>query len=128
MTHTTLVPVDTLQQHLGDPAWIVLDVRHDLFKPTAGIEAYRAGHIPGARFAALDDDLSAPKNGRNPAEKITAPPIPALPHASTNPGTSWAGVAMTAQSMDSPMLATSLKHSRPRTVFLLGFTGNIFLM
>jgi len=65
MTYTTLVSVDTLQQHLGDPAWTVLDVRHDLFKPTAGIEAYRAGHIPGARFAALDDDLSAPKNGRN---------------------------------------------------------------
>lgn len=65
MTHTTLVSVDTLQQHLGDPAWIVLDVRHDLFKPTAGIEAYRAGQVPGARFAALDDDLSGPKNGRN---------------------------------------------------------------
>jgi thiosulfate/3-mercaptopyruvate sulfurtransferase len=65
MSHTTLVSVDTLRQHVEDPAWIVLDVRHDLFNLTAGIEAYRAGHIPGARFAALDDDLSAPKNGRN---------------------------------------------------------------
>lgn len=65
MTYTTLVSVDTLKEHLGNPDWVVLDVRHDLFKPNAGSDAYRAGHIPGALFAALDDDLSAPKNGRN---------------------------------------------------------------
>jgi thiosulfate/3-mercaptopyruvate sulfurtransferase len=65
MTYTTLVSADLLKQHLDDPNWIILDVRHDLFNSTAGVEAYRAGHIPGARFAALDDDLSGPKNGRN---------------------------------------------------------------
>ena len=32
-------------------------------KPQAGREAYAAGHIPGAFFLHLDDDLSGPKRG-----------------------------------------------------------------
>jgi thiosulfate/3-mercaptopyruvate sulfurtransferase len=63
--HTTLVNVRTLQQHLDDPRWKIFDVRHDLFDLEAGRRAYREGHIPGAQFASIDDDLSGPKTGRN---------------------------------------------------------------
>jgi thiosulfate/3-mercaptopyruvate sulfurtransferase len=43
----------------------VFDCRHDLAKPALGEEQYREAHIPGALFAHLDRDLSAPKTGRN---------------------------------------------------------------
>ena len=62
---TTLVTVEQLQQHLDDPSWRVIDVRHELTDPDAGPRAYQAGHIPGAVFAHTDYDLSGAKNGRN---------------------------------------------------------------
>ena len=65
MAYTTLISADLLRQHLDDPQWKVFDVRHDLFDVGAGRRAYLAGHIPGAQFAGIDDDLSGPKTGRN---------------------------------------------------------------
>ena len=62
---TTLVSAAELQQKLADPQWKIFDVRHDLFDLEAGLRAYRAGHIPGAQFASIDDDLSGTKTGRN---------------------------------------------------------------
>jgi thiosulfate/3-mercaptopyruvate sulfurtransferase len=56
--HSTLITAEVLQRHLHDPAWRVIDVRHDLADPAAGRRAYDAGHLPGALFASLDDDLS----------------------------------------------------------------------
>lgn len=58
-----LVTVDTLRRHLDDPDWIVIDARHDLAAPASGEAAYRQSHVPGARFAHLDRDLSGPKGG-----------------------------------------------------------------
>jgi thiosulfate/3-mercaptopyruvate sulfurtransferase len=58
----TLVTTEALAQH---PHWRVFDCRHDLANPAIGVAAYAAGHIPGAIFANLDLDLSAPKTGRN---------------------------------------------------------------
>ena len=49
--------------------WVIIDCRHNLTDPLAGHRAYEAGHIPGAYFLHLDDDLSGPmtgKNGRHP--------------------------------------------------------------
>ena len=63
--HTTLVDGATLAARLGDPAWVVVDCRHDLADPAAGETAYARGHIPGAVFLHLDRDLSSAKNGRN---------------------------------------------------------------
>jgi thiosulfate/3-mercaptopyruvate sulfurtransferase len=63
--HTTLVDGATLAAYLGDPAWVVVDCRHDLADPAAGETAYARGHIPGAVFLHLDRDLSSAKNGRN---------------------------------------------------------------
>lgn len=48
---------------------VVVDCRFDLSRPEAGRLMYRERHIPGARYAHLDDDLSAPRGahgGRHP--------------------------------------------------------------
>lgn len=63
--YTTLVDAQTLARHLDDPGWKTFDCRHDLARPEAGSESYRAGHIPGAGFLHLDHDLSAPVSGHN---------------------------------------------------------------
>jgi thiosulfate/3-mercaptopyruvate sulfurtransferase len=60
-----LVDATELARHLTDPAWAVFDCRHDLMAPEAGAALYRASHIPGARFAHLDRDLSGAKSGVN---------------------------------------------------------------
>ncbi|HEY1058622.1 MAG TPA: sulfurtransferase [Limnobacter sp.] len=48
---------------------VVFDCRFDLMNPSAGRQAYAAGHIPGAHYLSLDDDLSdhsIPLAGRHP--------------------------------------------------------------
>jgi len=71
---STLVSPGELGAHLADPGWVIVDVRHDLMHPdTWGEAQYRAGHIPGARFAHVDADLSAPKNGRNGRHPLPTP-------------------------------------------------------
>jgi len=65
----TLIDCETLFRHLTDAAWVVVDCRFDLMQPTAGREAYAEGHIAGARYADLNQDLSAPitaRSGRHP--------------------------------------------------------------
>jgi thiosulfate/3-mercaptopyruvate sulfurtransferase len=69
MQHTTLIDVPTLAANLDHPDWAVFDCRFDLAKPEAGRAAYAEGHIPGARFADLEADLSGPvtpASGRHP--------------------------------------------------------------
>ncbi|HZQ71965.1 MAG TPA: sulfurtransferase [Burkholderiales bacterium] len=63
MAHRTLVSTGELARHLA--AWRIFDCRHDLAKPELGEAQYREAHIPGALFAHLDRDLSAPKTGAN---------------------------------------------------------------
>jgi len=62
---TALVTVSELQTHLFHADWCVLDCRHDLMDVNAGRRQYAEGHIPGAEFVHLDDDLSGPKTGAN---------------------------------------------------------------
>lgn len=62
---TTLVTVEELEAHLFDRDWCVVDCRHDLMDLEAGWRAYQAGHIPGATFANLEEDLSGAKTGSN---------------------------------------------------------------
>lgn len=69
MKHTTLVSTEQLAEHLADPGWVVFDCRTTLTDPAAGRRAYAHGHIPGARYAHLDEDLSSPvteTTGRHP--------------------------------------------------------------
>ena len=68
-----LVTPEELARHLDDPGWVVFDTRHDLMDPGKGRKAYAAGHIPGAYFLHVDDDLSGKKTGRNGRH-----PLPAL--------------------------------------------------
>jgi len=72
MDYTTLLPAEVLKDQLGDSRWVILDVRHDLFDLAAGRRAYEAGHVPGAQFASIDDDLSGTKTGRNGRHPLPA--------------------------------------------------------
>ncbi len=66
----TLIATPDLEARLASPDLVVVDVRHDLVRAAAwGEDQYRQAHVPGARFAHLDRDLSASKsesNGRHP--------------------------------------------------------------
>ena len=69
MAYTTLIDIAALKTHLRDPDWIMVDCRFNLMEPEAGRRAYRENHLPGARYAHLDDDLSGPitpETGRHP--------------------------------------------------------------
>ena len=64
-----LITAAELAAHLEDPSWVVVDCRFTLTDPKAGPAAYARSHIPGARYADLDEDLSrhpGPKDGRHP--------------------------------------------------------------
>ena len=71
MAFTTLVSTAELAANLG--AWRMFDCRHDLAKPDLGEQQYREAHIPGALFASLDRDLSAPKTGQNGRHPLPDP-------------------------------------------------------
>jgi thiosulfate/3-mercaptopyruvate sulfurtransferase len=69
MSLTTLVDTVTLSRHLEDPRWVFMDCRFSLSDPGAGRRAYTVGHIPGARYAHLEEDLASPitpESGRHP--------------------------------------------------------------
>lgn len=52
---------------------LVLDARFNLMQPEAGEAAWRAGHIPSAVHAHLDQDLSGPKTGTNGRHPLPSP-------------------------------------------------------
>jgi thiosulfate/3-mercaptopyruvate sulfurtransferase len=74
MSYQTLIDVPALRRWLQDApttksGLALIDCRFDLAKPEAGRTLYLSGHIPGARFADLNQDLSAPvtqDSGRHP--------------------------------------------------------------
>lgn len=69
MTFTTLIGAAALRDLVGKPEIAVIDCRFDLMNPEGGRRAYLEGHIPGARYADLNQDLSAPitaTSGRHP--------------------------------------------------------------
>jgi thiosulfate/3-mercaptopyruvate sulfurtransferase len=80
--HRTLISAEALAARLaaGAPS-VLLDCRFDLSDPSAGLAAYAAAHLPGARYAHLDEDLSGAKTGRNGRHPL--PDIAAL--------AAWAG-------------------------------------
>jgi thiosulfate/3-mercaptopyruvate sulfurtransferase len=70
MTYTNLVSAHVLAAHLDDPSWIICDCRFLLAQPDEKESDYLKAHIPGAVYAHLDRDLSAPivpgRTGRHP--------------------------------------------------------------
>ena len=64
-----LITPDELAGRLDAPRLRIADTRFDLKEPGAGRAAYAAGHLPGAIYFDLDDDLSSPPGagtGRHP--------------------------------------------------------------
>ncbi|MFC1749108.1 sulfurtransferase [Pseudomonadota bacterium] len=75
MLYRTLIGADVLARHISDPSWVVIDCRFSLSDATAGEFAYEQGHIPGAYYAHLGKDLSAPvgeATGRHPLPDVAA--------------------------------------------------------
>ena len=68
-----LINTENLSKHLGDPAWVIFDCRHDLFDLAKGECLYREGHIPGAHYANVDTDLSGDKSGTNGRHPLPSP-------------------------------------------------------
>ena len=66
---TTLIDVDKLAENLSNSDWVIVDCRFSLDDTDFGRRAYDDGHIPGAVYAHLDEDLSSEPvtdNGRHP--------------------------------------------------------------
>ena len=66
---SNLIGVDELYKCLNEENLVVIDTRFDLKDVDAGREAYKAGHIPGAIYFDLEEDLSGQKTqrgGRHP--------------------------------------------------------------
>ncbi|HJW23998.1 MAG TPA: sulfurtransferase [Rhodocyclaceae bacterium] len=67
--YRTLIAAPVLARHLDDPDWVVVDCRFTLNDPDRGARDFASSRIPGARYAHLDRDLSAPvtaSSGRHP--------------------------------------------------------------
>ncbi|AVA36678.1 thiosulfate/3-mercaptopyruvate sulfurtransferase [Cupriavidus metallidurans] len=62
---TPLITATELDQlrAAGKPRVVVFDCSFDLTNPAAGRDSYQQGHIPGAYYLHLDNELSGPKTG-----------------------------------------------------------------
>ena len=70
-----LVTTEWLAGRLGDPGLRIADVRWSLLEKDKGRNAYLEGHIPGAVFVDVDDDLASPRGqgpGRHPLPRPEA--------------------------------------------------------
>lgn len=68
-SHNDLIAVASLNSLLSAGNCRLVDCRFDLFDPDKGHAEYLAGHIPGAVYAHLDNDLARPiseQTGRHP--------------------------------------------------------------
>ena len=68
--YSTLVTAEEVLAQLHNPDWVVIDCRFSLQEASKGREDFLEGHVPGAFYAHLDEDLSAPvipgKTSRHP--------------------------------------------------------------
>ena len=69
-----LITSSQLEQLLNSGADIrICDCRFDLTNPLAGHEDYLKGHIPGAVYVNLDEDMSGIKTGTNGRHPLPSP-------------------------------------------------------
>lgn len=79
MPYSTLIQAHELHAlHASGAPVLVFDCSFDLAQPQAGARSYQEGHIPGARFADLNRDLSAHDGA--PAENAGRHPLPTRAH------------------------------------------------
>ena len=86
-----LVDAQWLAQHIEEPNVVVIDVRFSLSEPELGSSQYELGHLPGAYYLDLNQDLSSPvlaHGGRHPlpdwskfVEKLRSIGINSSPHS-----------------------------------------------
>ncbi len=69
----TLIGAETLAEVLGDPRLRLFDCRFDLARPADGRERYLEEHLPGAVYADLNRDLSAPVTATSGRHPLPAP-------------------------------------------------------
>ena len=70
---TPLVDIDWVNAHVQDARLILIDCRFALGDPQQGRHAYEKGHLPGAFYLDLNQDLSGPvqsHGGRHPLPDI----------------------------------------------------------
>jgi len=70
-----LVTAESLEQLIAGRRCVVVDCRFDLVDEAKGRADYLAGHIPGAHYAHLGEDLSSPMtsaSGRHPLPETRA--------------------------------------------------------
>lgn len=85
MHYTTLVTTDQLADLIGNPLAVIIDCRFAMADTSQGYRAYHNGHIPGALYANLDEDLSAkPIAGRSGRHPLPDPTV--LAHTLSNWG------------------------------------------
>ena len=68
-----LVDIDWVRAHLDNPQTVIIDWRFALNDSQAGRRAYEAGHLPGAFYLELNQDLSSPvqaHGGRHPLPNL----------------------------------------------------------
>ena len=73
MTFTTLIGAAVLRDRLDRPDLVIIDCRFDLANPEGGRLSFLQGHIPGARYADLNRDLSAPISATSGRHPLPAP-------------------------------------------------------
>jgi len=73
MSAAPLIDVATLAASLDDAQLLIVDCRFDLALPQWGTQQYAAGHIPGAVYAHLDQDLSSPPTPHSGRHPLPAP-------------------------------------------------------
>lgn len=72
-TFSTLVTAPWLRDHINDPNIVVVDCRFSLDDPALGKRQYEQGHIPGALYFDLNQDLSSEPQkhgGRHPLPNL----------------------------------------------------------
>ncbi|MGI9292143.1 MAG: sulfurtransferase [Gammaproteobacteria bacterium] len=68
-----LISTGELNEQLGATDLVVVDCRFNLMEPAAGRRAWGEGHIPGAFYAHLDEELAGaigPDTGRHPLPEM----------------------------------------------------------
>jgi thiosulfate/3-mercaptopyruvate sulfurtransferase len=75
MPFTTLLNAETLEHHLADPTFVIVDCRFMLDDEDWGGRAYLEARVPGAVFADINRDLSGPKTGTNGRHPLPDPSV-----------------------------------------------------
>ena len=73
MRYNTLITPRQLNHHVDRSTWVIVDCRFDLLDPAKGEREYIEDHIPGAVYAHLERDLSAPPSGSNGRHPLPTP-------------------------------------------------------